>query len=200
MKAALFSTELKQISVSLAIVLILTSRTESAQADVSPPSEETRGICLTLTQRRIKKHFDAIFSETLREGRRFQIDPVLLISIIEVESGFSEKRHGRFGEIGLMQLKPTTAEWIARKMGIPWKGAQSLEDPATNIELGAAYLCFLRTQMFFQKQLYLSAYNMGISNVQKALRRQIIPKDYALRVLKRYQKYASNLEVPNQEL
>src|SRR5690242_11210052 len=49
-----------------------------------------------------KNNADAISSAIMRESFKHDFDPIILISIIETESGFSPKRRGTHGEIGLM--------------------------------------------------------------------------------------------------
>lgn len=115
------------------------------------------------------------------------------MAIIETESGFKTKKRGRHGEIGLMQIKPSTARWIAKKTKLPWHGKKQLEDPATNIKIGAAYLAFLRKEFSEHKYLYLSAYNMGSKNVRKSMKKRVTPKKYAARVLRHYRAFYSRV-------
>jgi len=56
-------------------------------------------------------------------------------AVVEVESNFNPRARGRAGEVGLMQIKPTTAR------GIGYRGStKALYDPATNLEWGMKYL------------------------------------------------------------
>lgn len=144
-------------------------------------------------QKRVKKHAHTIFTAVMREGSRFNFDPVLLMALIEVESGFKIKRRGRHGEIGLMQIKPATARWIAKKYDLPWKGPKTLENPATNIQLGTAYLSYLREEFLSNQRLYLSAYNMGSAKLRRVMQRQRIPFEYASRIARQYQRYQPKL-------
>jgi soluble lytic murein transglycosylase len=116
------------------------------------------------------------------------------MTVIENESSFNPKIRGTSGEIGLMQVLPRTAEWIARRVGIKWKGEKTLEDPVTNIRIGSAHLAQLREEFKSQGQLYLAAYNMGSGNVQRALAKQVWPKDYPVRVMSRYLKFYSDFK------
>jgi soluble lytic murein transglycosylase len=93
-----------------------------------------------------------------------------------------------------MQLTAQTAEWIAKKYDIAWKGTKSLTNPIINIKIGAAYIAYLREKFEFKSQLYLSAYNMGSSNVIRAVEKQIWPKEYASRVMQRYVNFYTELK------
>jgi soluble lytic murein transglycosylase-like protein len=59
----------------------------------------------------------------------------LATAVVQIESNFNPKRRGSAGEIGLMQIKPTTA----KLMGYTGK-AKGLYDPETNIKFGMKYL------------------------------------------------------------
>lgn len=120
------------------------------------------------------------------ESMKNSFDPVFLMSVIEGESSWRPEKVGGVGEIGLMQLRPSTAKWMAQKSGIKWAGDQSLKDPCTNIKIGAAYLAYLREHFDSHARLYLAAYNMGQTNVSTALSKKIWPKDYPIHVMKRY--------------
>jgi soluble lytic murein transglycosylase len=124
-----------------------------------------------------------------REGARYGFAPLMLASIIETESDFSITQHGRHGELGLMQVKPATARWVAGRMGFAWEGPKTLLDPAKNIRIGAAYLALLRDEFPAKRQLYLSAYNMGANNLRRALRNRIMPVNYSSRILAHYRAF-----------
>lgn len=65
----------------------------------------------------------------------YGVPPALAHAVVRIESNFNPKARGRAGEIGLMQIKPTTA----RMMG--YKGSsKGLYDPETNIKYGMKYL------------------------------------------------------------
>ncbi|MGE0616827.1 MAG: lytic transglycosylase domain-containing protein [Bacteriovoracia bacterium] len=121
----------------------------------------------------------------LEESGRYDFDPLFLMAVIQNESSFSPDIVGGVGEIGLMQIRPSTAQWFCDKIKRPWYGVRSLKNPATNIQIGAALLKMFRDK-FSHDRLYLSAYNMGIGNVNKALKKDIWPKEYSSRVMNRY--------------
>jgi len=70
-----------------------------------------------------------------RAGQRHGVPPELVEAVIRVESGYREQARGRDGEVGLMQVLPSTAVMLGFR-----GGADDLADPATNIDLGARYL------------------------------------------------------------
>lgn len=131
----------------------------------------------------------------LEEARRYRFDPVFLMAVIAHESRFRPDIVGSFGEIGLMQVKPDTAQWIAEKFNLEFKGEprKALRDVAVNIRVGAAYMAFLRKRFPAQGELYMAAYNMGAGNVKKALDREISPQKYPAHVMKQYLKLYTEL-------
>jgi soluble lytic murein transglycosylase len=133
------------------------------------------------------KHQAAVIHRVIvTESRKHGFDPAFLMAVIENESSFNPLIRGGAGEIGLMQVLPSTGQWMAEKINLRWRGERTLEDPASNIRIGSAYLAYLRGEFDYHGRLYLSAYNMGGRNVRKALQKQVVPKDYAGRVMQRY--------------
>ena len=133
-----------------------------------------------------KKSAREIASVIMRESERYGFDPIFLMAVIQNESSFNPHMKGSAGEIGLMQIKPDTAEWIAKTYKLEYTGAQSLYNPAINIRIGAAFMNKLRTQFSSNSSLYLSAYNAGAKKVRKMVIRKNAPKIYATAVMKRY--------------
>ncbi|MEK6579017.1 MAG: lytic transglycosylase domain-containing protein [Bdellovibrionota bacterium] len=136
---------------------------------------------------------DLIAQTILRESEKYSFDPVFVLAVITHESRFDPKAKGQFGEVGLMQLKPTTAKWIADRFDISFKGLKSLRNPVTNIQLGTAFLSLLRDRFDSHSQLYLAAYNMGATNVNRALKNQTWPKTYPIRVMNEYVKFYTEI-------
>lgn len=139
-----------------------------------------------------KKIAQAIIDESLR----YEMDPVFLLSVIQGESGFNPEMRGSLDEIGLMQVRPATADWISEKFHLRYQGRKELFNPVVNIRIGAAYLSYLRERFDSHAQLYLAAYNMGARNVSEAREKSIWPKDYPSHVMKFYVEFYSDLEAP----
>ncbi len=139
-----------------------------------------------------KKNASSLAKVILEESKNYELDPVFLMAVIQNESSFNPKRKGSCGEIGLMQVKPDTAAWIAETYGIEeYKGAKSLYNPAINVRIGAALMDKLRHQFDSESRLYLSAYNIGAKKVRKMVSDRKIPKEYVQAVMKRYMAFYS---------
>lgn len=124
----------------------------------------------------------AIIDHALQHG----FDPVFLVAVISGESSFHPRAVGGVGEIGLMQIRESTARWISELKGISYQSEKDLYDPVKNIEIGSAYLAYLRDLFDNHAQLYLAAYNMGQGRTAKLVEKKVYPKDYPLHVMSRY--------------
>lgn len=149
---------------------------------------------------KFKRHAKAITHVILEESERYEFDPALILSVIQSESSFNPRMIGGVGEIGLMQIRPTTGKWMAKRAGVSWKGRQTLFDPIKNIKIGAAFLNYLRDEFDSHAQLYLAAYNMGQGNVRSALDQNIWPKDYPTLVMKNYVGFYSYLKTRSERM
>jgi len=129
------------------------------------------------------------------EANKHEMDPFFVMAVIAGESSFNPDARGPVGEIGLMQLRPSTGKWIAKIAKQKWAGPNTLKDPVANIRLGTAYLAWLRAKFDGQGQLYVAAYNMGPRNVHKALGKNIWPKDYPRHVRTRYLSFYKTIAV-----
>lgn len=99
-------------------------------------------------------------NEILLASNEYQIEPYVIASMINVESSFNPFAKSNKGAVGLMQLMPSTAEWLAGKIGFSNYTENSLTQPQTNILLGTYYLRYL-TDKFADKTVVFCAYNAG---------------------------------------
>jgi len=94
-----------------------------------------------------------------------KVDPLLVVSIMKVESKFDPEANSGAGAIGLMQLMPDSGRWIAAEIGEPLVRTSALEDPETSIKLGSWYIASLIDENNGNLVLALAAYNAGRGNV-----------------------------------
>jgi soluble lytic murein transglycosylase-like protein len=92
---------------------------------------------------------------------RYGVDPSLLRSIMGVESGGNPDARGASGEIGLMQVMPSTAQMVD-----PTVTPSDLWDPVTNIDIGAQYLAHQLQRYGGNVVQAVSAYNAGTATDQ----------------------------------
>ncbi len=118
-------------------------------------------------------------SDTLvAQATLYNMDPLFLVALIENESKFNPKALGQHGEQGLMQIKPSTAKWIAQKYQLAWSKQYSLYNPIQNIKFGVAYLDYLRKKFNGSGQFYVEAYNLGPQRMHEVMKRHVVRKTY----------------------
>ena len=115
--------------------------------------EETR-----LYHLRFPLHHDAAIR---REAARNRLDPAWIAAEIRAESVFDPNARSSADARGLMQVLPGTGAEVARKLGVPWAGGESLYDADTNIVLGTAYLRQLMDKYGGKPYLVMAGYNAG---------------------------------------
>ena len=95
-----------------------------------------------------------------------KLDPTLIAGVIYVESRFRDQT-SHAGAKGLMQLMPSTADYIARKSGGTRFVQGDLADPQINIAYGSWYLRYLLQHYHGNELLALAAYNAGEGKVDE---------------------------------
>jgi len=107
--------------------------------------------------------------EVLYHAERHQVDPYLVAAIIKVESGFEPEAISPRGARGLMQLMPSTAEWVSENTDIDKSDfhVDTLYDPNYNISLGTWYLSHLMERFDNNLAQVLAAYNGGQGQVKE---------------------------------
>ena len=133
----------------------------------------------------------------LAESSKHDLDPLLVLAVIEVESGFRYTAVSPMGARGIMQIMPEVGKALARQIGVEEISKSSgfrpehLDDPIFNIKLGVYYL-FDLNRSFRNLNLALIAYNIGPTEIQNRLDNNIeFPDDFASLVLAVYQKYTN---------
>ena len=117
-------------------------------------------------------------------SKEFGVEKELIASIINAESHFKSNAVSNKGAVGLMQLMPSTANWLTHKLvkekGYTLNGSEEnsikfvssnneyLFDEKTNITLGSYYLSYLLNK-FKDVNTSICAYNAGEGVVSKWL-------------------------------
>ncbi len=91
------------------------------------------------------------------------LDPALIAAVIYAETRF-DARSSPTGAVGLMQIEPATADFLARRSGATAFTTSDLWHPAVNIAYGSYYLRYLLDEFHQSKLLALAAYNGGETN------------------------------------
>jgi len=126
----------------------------------------------------------------IEEARKHDLEPDLVMAVIEVESAGYHLATSHVGALGLMQLLPSTGKELAGKRGIEWKGPDTLFDPIVNIRLGTTYLRELADRYDGNVSIALAAYNWGPGRIDRRLRRgATVPSRYIEQVMSAVDRY-----------
>jgi soluble lytic murein transglycosylase-like protein len=137
---------------------------------------------------------EAVLSESERGG----YDPLFILGLVSVESGFRPHVSSERGAYGLMQLQPSTFAWIAGREPDIGDGAAVSEDPVIDVRLAVRYFSWLERR-FPRREEALMAYNAGPSRLRR-YRRVGIPstvRAYPRKVMREYDRFAKMLGRPD---
>lgn len=130
------------------------------------------------------------------------LNPAYVAAVVMAESSYRTDAVSSANAQGLMQLLPSTAEWVAGKFDETYEDGV-LFDPQTNLRYGCWYLGWLMRRYDGDMRCASSAYHAGQGTVDEWLKNpeysadgktlDVIPFDstriYVERVLKYYEKY-----------
>lgn len=91
----------------------------------------------------------------------------LAYAVMKAESNFRTDAVSHAGAIGVMQIKPATAEYICAKRGVAFE-ADRLSEGEYNAKLGCMYLRYL-LEHFSDETAAVCAYNAGEGKVREWL-------------------------------
>ena len=107
-------------------------------------------------------HFSELIFE---EAAALKVDPLLLLALVRQESVFEWQVQSWAGAQGLMQIMPTTADWIA--LQIAWNNykREIIYRPYINVRFGAWYFAHQYESFNQDAVAALTAYNAGPGRV-----------------------------------
>lgn len=111
-----------------------------------------------------------------QNANKYNLDVALVLAIINAESRFKNNRVSSAGAIGLMQIMPTTANFIAQELGYENFSVDDLFTPSINIEFGCYYLNYL-LKKFENVKTVVASYNAGETIVRGWLNDQNYSSD-----------------------
>ncbi len=144
-----------------------------------------------------------------------ELDPAWVYGLIRQESRFQTEARSHAGAQGLMQIMPTTGDWIARQLGLPGFRREQLHQIDTNLKFGTFYLRDVANRLGQSEVLASAGYNAGPGRparwrqvlsgvVDGAAFAEIIPftetRDYVKKVMWNTHWYASLFRGGNQSL
>ena len=139
--------------------------------------------------------------EIVEYSNMFGVDPALVASIINAESGFREDVVSKKGAVGLMQIMPKTGKWALERLLGQSVDIEFLSDkkdgilflPKENIKVGTYYLSYL-IEKFKDLKVAICAYNAGEGTVSSWLSNSNYSKDKKTLKTVPYKETANYLE------
>ena len=119
-------------------------------------SERTR-TQFDYTQRFPSPHIDILSPTTTELG----LDKAWVYGLMRQESRFMTDARSNVGASGLMQVMPSTAQYVARKIGLGDYVKDKLGDLRTNLLLGSNYMNMVLANAGGSQPLATAAYNAG---------------------------------------
>ena len=136
-------------------------------------------------------------------AQQLDLDEAWVYGLVRQESRFAADARSNAGAVGLMQLMPTTARAVAKRLGIPGVDRYSVHTVDTNISLGSYHLRELMDALGNHPVLASTAYNAGTSRardwradrpLEGAIYAETIPfsetRDYVRKVMSNTMYYA----------
>ncbi len=105
--------------------------------------------------------FPQPFLPKIKKIIKTDVDPLIVLSLIRQESAFNPRARSHVGARGLMQLMPSTARGLNRRIS-----STHLNDPDTNLKIGIKYFDMLYKKYDRNLVYTLAAYNAGENRVK----------------------------------
>jgi soluble lytic murein transglycosylase len=134
------------LAVAVGAIALIAPRLEHAVHELALPLQDAS----VIRQQAAEKH----------------LDPALIAGVIYAETKF-DPRPSSAGAQGLMQILPSTAEYLAHLSGGVSFRTGDLATPAINIAYGSYYLRYLLNHYEGDEMLAVAAYNAGMTNVDE---------------------------------
>ena len=104
----------------------------------------------------------------ISNSQQQNINPLLVVSVMRKESSFAPEIDSWAGAVGLMQVVPDTAKWVAKQIDLP---DYALSKPEDNIKIGTWYLTHNHQRYENNSLLAIASYNAGTGNVSQWLKK-----------------------------
>jgi soluble lytic murein transglycosylase len=152
----------------------------------------------------LKSTYPTEFGEiATRRSMARNIDPRLLLAIMQQESNFDPQARSNAAARGLMQFTHPQAVKITKELGWTYFSDDELYSPENSIALAAQYLADLNAMFPGQTEAVVASYNGGEDNVKRWMARaksnepeRYVPelvfgqtKDYVAKVMANYRVY-----------
>ncbi len=122
----------------------------------------------------------------------YELDPLLVLAIMKVESQFRPRVRSFAGAVGLMQVMPIVLREVGKDIDVDQR--EDLLDPYKNVHIGIHYFTFLLDKYRHDVEKALIAYNMGPAALDGYLARASTPSPrYYNKVMQYYRAFQEKI-------
>jgi len=105
------------------------------------------------------------------------LDQSIAYSIVRTESGFDQRDMSPAKAVGLMQVTPEAGRDTAKRFGVSYDWKRLVNDPAYNMQMGAAEISALLKEYTGSYILTFAGYNAGRGRVKEWVAKHGDPRD-----------------------
>ncbi|MGM0502415.1 MAG: transglycosylase SLT domain-containing protein [Bacillota bacterium] len=149
-----------------------------------------------LSKKRAREYASSIvyWSDYYSRELEVDIDPLVLAAIIEAETNFvSKDSYDQGASIGVSSMRVSTAQWIAKKLGVEYSKWRMLDATDLGIRFTAYYLGLAYQDYNDDIHKVIVSYNQGYHNAEKKDVDQFY-NNYLFKVLGRYNYYQKRMK------
>lgn len=156
---------------------------------------ELKNFLLNSTHKFYRSGLNEYLDQILVLSEEYKVDPIWVISVATVESGFNPRAKSHKNARGLMQVRPDTAKHLRDLLKLPVAknhNGEELYHPEENLELGVFYLKRLLQNFRYRYDLATIAYNVGPNSLRSSLKASsidITANNYLIKVNTVYSSY-----------
>jgi len=127
------------------------------------------------------------YDDIMASCKQFNVRPSLVAAVINAESEYNSTAVSNKGAVGLMQIMPSTAKFIAEELKIEDYNDLKLFNPSVNILFGTYYLSYLYEKYDSDEEV-LFAYNAGegVLNSIKSMNEKITIENIVIKETRNY--------------
>jgi soluble lytic murein transglycosylase len=169
---------------------------------------------LTVNVHDFSLRYLAPYRDVLQEHiQEYSLEEAWVYGLMRQESRFVSSAKSGAGAAGLMQIMPSTARWVASKLGLKSYRKSLIHQLDTNLRLGTYYMKSVLSQFDDSPVLATAAYNAGPSRARQwrgdrpmegAIYTETIPfgetRDYVKKVLSNTMYYSIQFNAPLRSL
>jgi len=125
---------------------------------------------------------DVILTKTgwpvLNSSKKLFAEKPMVFAIVRQESLFDKDAKSSAGARGLMQIIPSTAKYVSKKLKVRYNRRLLTSSPDYNLKLGSYYINYLVDRFDGSYLLAIASYNAGPTNVNKWIKKYGDPRKF----------------------